>query len=268
MKSWRERLVRGLRNWRSRKSDVAPDHTIDAERAGQPDEYSKEKTPINAPMIDFEEKVSRASQQIDAAISLSDIQRSNDDDEPTMPGKVSEGGGQTGREEYRQLSLTQYPASSTETRGRPKKGKDLGAHKGAPANEARGVQSLTSNIIKTPDQDLAKQASDKILKTNTDGSDDKAIIQTRCKIPSQGSATAKEAEVLQKSNIQDQLPQTEIITNNDTVSVVPASVSKPSSRRRKTEIAVEEVTSEELAELEAENARLRVLLQQKLNVRG
>jgi len=239
MKSWGARFVAGLKNWRSRKSDAAPDQTPDAGRGEQPDQEPIEKTSIKATPTDFDEKASRASQQVDPANAYSDVQKAEDSTEPKTP----EAGGQ----------LTP--------------GKDLTAQEGAPVDETSDRESLVSSGTSRADQALEKQVTGKIPTKRSGRAGGKAAIRTGPKSPSEEGARGQTPQAFQELSIHGQLSQAEgAINENAATPVVPVSPPKR-SRLRKPKITDEQVTEEQLAELEAENVRLKLLLHERLSAK-
>lgn len=66
MKSWGERLVAGLKSWRSRRNDVVPDKAAEGSRAMQPDQKPIEAI-VNDQPTEVDENASQASPQADSA---------------------------------------------------------------------------------------------------------------------------------------------------------------------------------------------------------
>ena len=76
-----------------------------------------------------------------------------------------------------------------------------------------------------------------------------------------------ETTAFQEPSIHGQFPQTgKAMDENAAISVLPASPHKRSPRKKQQTVE-EQVTPEELAELEAENTRLKLLLHERLSAK-
>ncbi|MHC5232978.1 hypothetical protein [Brucella sp. LJL56] len=270
MKSWGERLVARLKNWRSHKSDAAPDQTPGAGR-GEPSVEEPIEDSIKVTPIDFDEKPSRANQQVDPANAYADAQMTEDGGEPKALETASSRLEEAGREAIKPSTSTsgfksppkQPGAKTPESGGQRTTGKDLTAQEGATADETSDREGLVSSGTNRPDQELKKQVTSKALTKRAGG---KATVRTGPKNPSEEVVTVPEAQVFQEPSA-GQLSQGEKSTNeNAATPVVPASPQKR-PRLRKPETADEQVTDDELAELEAENIRLKLLLRKKLSAK-
>ncbi|KXO72961.1 hypothetical protein [Brucella anthropi] len=261
MKSWGERLVTGLKNWRSRKGEAAPEQTPDAGLREQLNPESIEQSLIGA--VDFDQTSSAVNQKVDPADIYAVMQITDEDGEPNMLQRASDQPEQIGRESIKPSTPTsrlKSPAKQSATRtlkhgGQLTTSKDLSAQQEASVDEAFDEERLISDDTSGPNQELPKQFTGKVSPKDSGGTGGKSAIPTGSKSPSGRLVAVLKA------------PQAEEATNeNATILVVPVSPQKY-SRKRKPKTTDERVTDAQLAALEAENARLKRLLREKLSAK-
>lgn len=270
MKSWGVRLVEGLKNWRTRNSDATPGQTLDAGRGEHPDQEPIEKTSIKATPTDIDEKASWASQQVVPANALADAQKVDDDREPRTLETASGQLEQTGREANKPSSSTsslkrspkQPRARTVEAGGQLTPSKELNAQEGrSSVDQTAGRHGPNNNRNKAPEQEPKKQVTGKALTKRSGRSGDKATVRTGPRNPSEEAVAVSEAQMLQAPFTGHLSEAKEATQKNTATPVVPAPPQKR-SRLRKPETADEQVTDQDLAELEAENVRLKLLLRE------
>lgn len=266
-KSWGARLLAGVTGWRWHKSGVT---SSDVARAEQPDQEPKEKTSIKAAAIELDDKGSEAGQDAATASPLAVSQTTNDADTRNAPGKASGRGKhsnpvaneRTTSASKPELSPNQITQRSVELAS----GHHPTEQVAAVQNTAPG-QSMISNAANLPGQKRPKEVGKKVRTKKTVGTGGKAAGRTRFKSASREAALVEETPVLDELSCQGQLLEYEQTTRAAaTVSPVAASP-RNRSRLRKTKTTVERVTDEELAELEAENAKLKLLLREGLSAK-
>ncbi|HHV67685.1 hypothetical protein CN878_22590 [Ochrobactrum sp. 695/2009] len=262
-KSWGARLLAGVTSWRSRKSGVT---SSDVARAEQPDHEPKEKTSIKAAAIELDNKGSKAGQDAATASPLAVSQTINDANARKASGrrKHSNPVANEGMTSASKLELS--PNQITQRSVELASGHHPAEQVAAVQNTAPG-QSTISNAANMPGQKRPKEVGKKVRTKKTVGTGGKAAGRTRFKSPSREAALVEETSVLDELSCQGQLLEHEQTTRAAaTVSPVAASPRKQ-SRLRKPKTTVERVTDEELAELEAENAKLKLLLQESLSAK-
>ncbi|WP_266031486.1 hypothetical protein [Brucella intermedia] len=264
MKSWGVRLVAGLKNWRTRKDDAVPDPIPVSGHAEQPDQDPTESMDVGS--TGFKEKASRANPQ------YADAQKADRSDEPKTLETSS------GREEQTDQE-TNEPSTSTTTFQQPPKqsrarvSKTAGQLTKAPAEQVRARVDETSNGegfarsgIGRADQELKKRVTGKVLTKSSGRTGNKALVPTGRK-NSPPLIAVPETTAFQEPSIHGQFPQTgKAMDENAAISVLPASPHKRSPRKKQQTVE-EQVTAEELAELEAENTRLKLLLHERLSAK-
>lgn len=227
MKSWGTRLVAGLKNWRMRDSEAVPD----TGRGEQTDHEPVATTPIKPTPKD-----SRASQQVDPANTSADTHRANDYRIARTPGTASDQLEQTGRE-----------------------AKEPTAQEEATADQISDREMLVSGDTTRPGQYPKKHVTGKVLMKRSGRTGGKAGSG-----PSSEEVVAVTGAKMLPEQSNGQLSPTRGATErNASTPVVPAFPQKR-SRLRKPKSADVQVTDEQLAELEAENVRLKLLLREKL----
>lgn len=262
MKSWGTRLVAGLKNWRMRNSEAVPD----TGRGEQTDHEPVTKTPIKPTPKD-----SRASQQVDPADCSADPHRTDDYREARTPETASDQLEKTGREANELSSSTsglkalppkQPEGKSEEAGGQPKLGEEPTPQERATADQTSDREMLVSGATTRPEQYPKKHVTGKVLR--------KRSGKTGGKV---GSGPSSEvlvavagAKMLPEQSNGQLSPASEATERNASTPVVPAFPQKR-SRLRKPKTADAQVTDEQLAELEAENVRLKLLLREKMTRR-
>ncbi|MBM7329376.1 hypothetical protein JS562_40925 [Agrobacterium sp. S2] len=260
MKSWGTRLVEGLKNWRMRNSEAVPD-------TGRGEQKQTDHEPVAKTSIKPTPKESRASQQVDPANTSADPHRANDYREARTPGTASDQLEQTKREAKELSSSTsglkappkQSGAKPAKVGGQPKPGKEPTAQEEATADQISDREMLVSSATTRPGQYPKKHVTGKVLRKRSGRTGGKA-----------GSGPSSEevvavtgAKMLPEQSNGQLSPIREATERNASTPVVPAFPQKR-SRLRKPESADVQVTDEQLAELEAENVRLKLLLREKL----
>ncbi|WP_273795029.1 hypothetical protein [Brucella intermedia] len=265
--SWRERLVAGLKSWRSSKSDV-PDRPSEAGRRKQSDR-NPEKS-IKFGPADVGEKASQVGQQVGLASAIANEQ--NDGGSPehvsVRPDKSSS------RAEKRfasrsglQLPQKQSRATTPQSPEILTPDKEPTAKEGGSLDETADGRIPTNNHIQATDQDRPKQVTGKALSKRSGGLNENAAVSAGLKNPSERWAALPETPAVQEPSSNRHTPLAKSVANkNVAVPVIPASPRKRSGLGMP-EITDEQVTDELLAELEAENVRLKLLLRETLSAK-
>lgn len=266
MKSWGVRLVAGLKNWRTRKIDAVPDPIPDFEHAEQPDQEPSESFEVTPK--EFEEKASRANPQ------YADAQKTDDSGEPktleTASGREEQTDQDTNEPSTSTYTFQQLPKQSRArisiTVGQPTKARKPAEQERARVDETSNGEGLARSGIGRADQELKKRVTSKVLTESFGKSGNKALVPTGRRSPPQLVAVP-ETTAFREPSIHGQFPQTgKAMDENAAISVLPESAHKR-TRRKKQQTTDEQVTAEELAELEAENTRLKLLLHERLSAK-
>lgn len=258
MKSWRERLVAGLKSWRSSKSDV-PDRTSEAGRGKRSDQ--KPEKPVKITPTGVAEKAAQVGQQVDLANAIAHEQ--NDGERPHhVSVRLGKSRSRADTSSTSGSGLKLPPKQSRATTPQSPSAKEGGS-----VDETADRRTPTNNHIQPTDQDQPKQTIGKALSKRDGGLNENAAIPAARKSPSEGWASLPETRAVRELSSNRQTPQAKNVANkNVAVPVVPAS-SRKRSRLGMPEITDEQVTDELLAELEAENVRLKLLLQETLSAK-
>lgn len=265
MKSWRERLVAGLKSWRSSKSDV-PDRTSEAGRGKRSDQKPVKITPTGVA-----EKAAQVGQQVDLANAIAHEQ--NDGERPhhvsVRLGKSSSWADKPPSPAAGpKLPPKQPRARTPQSEVILTPDKEPSAKEGSSVDETADRRTPTKNHIQVTDQDQPKQITGKALAKRSGELNENAAILVGPIKPSKGLAAFPETRAVQEPSSNRQTPQAKNVANkNVAVPVIPAS-SRKRPRSGMPEITDEQVTDELLAELEAENIRLKLLLRETLSANG
>ncbi|MGK9086093.1 hypothetical protein KXR64_20130 [Brucella intermedia] len=275
MKSWSERFVAGLKNWRSRKNisseDAAPEtqYTSADTKPHQSVNGSQAEFSVNgAPEIvdridDAMPKVETTNPPLSVSVAGDETQAPVlSPDQPELTNEVS-----------REPST---PTSVTAPQQKPSRRKSKSSREGnvtvetlstsdgqeEPHGRSGSKRVARSSKLQSHNA-LQKGAAGKVRAKALDKANGKPATPLGTGIPSVASVPFKKANTRQKSSGDPELPIAEQATGKDTTAAT-ASRSKPiRSRVRKSEHVDDVVTDEVLAELEEENAHLKRLLREK-----
>lgn len=137
---------------------------------------------------------------------------------------------------------------------------------GLAVDETPDKQSVVSNVNRKqkPDHGGKKRVTSKISTKNLSKADSKLLINIESENRAEVLVSVKQAPASQEPSPHVELLKVEQRTAKN--SPIPRAITSPLKRSRKqnSKAMGEEVTDEEWAELEAENAHLKLLLQEKL----
>ncbi|KAB0565039.1 hypothetical protein [Brucella pituitosa] len=278
MKSWSERLVAGLKNWRSRNNDTGADATSGvqspADTSPEPsDDGSKAKLSIRVTVEDFEGTGVDAIPQIEPPTPL--------EASPVLANEVQPPEALSSQPEPTHEAANEPSTSSSVSkptqnlsRGRSSKSKDglmagndltVSDGEGDSANEAAENKSVISKRKLQFDHELQKVTINTTPAKELEEADGNASIGAEPVNPSEALVSFEEANALHEPSSGAEPPRIEQATDKD--ATIPGASMSPQmrSRDRKPKATDELVTDEMLAELEAENARLKRLLREKLS---
>lgn len=267
MKSWRERLIAGLKGLRSRKGDVL-DRTSETGREKQSDQ--KPEKPVKITPTSVAEKASQVS-QVDRANAIAHEQ--NDGERPDhvslRPGKSSSWADKPPSPAAGpKLPPKQPRARTPQSEVILTPDKEPSAKEGSSVDETADRRTPTKNHIQVTDQDQPKHITGKALAKRSGELNENAAILVGPTKPSKGLAAFPETRAVQEPSCNRETPQAKNVANkNVAVPVIPAS-SRKRPRLGMPKITDEQVTDELLAELEAENIRLKLLLRETLSANG
>lgn len=276
MKSWSERLVAGLKNWRSRNNDTGADATLGVQSPAdmtpeRSDDGSKAKMSIKVTVEDFEGTGVDANPQTKPTPPL--------ETSPVPANEVQPPEASSSQPEPTHEAANEPSASSSDSkptqnlsRGRSSKskdglmaGRDLAVSDGDTANEAAENKSVISERKLQPDHELQKFTINTTPAKELEEADGNASIGAEPGNPSEALAPFKGENALHEPSSGAEPPRIEQATDKD--AAIPGAPMLPQmrSRDRKPKATDELVTDEMLAELEAENAHLKRLLREKLS---
>lgn len=242
MKSWGERLVAGLKNWRLHKGDSAVGKTPDVvgeseDRLQQPDAASHAKLSIKVTTKRHGETALRPVP--DGELKYSPVAAADKRQADEAPSSL----GQPAKD----LPHADLTASSS--------GKKP-AQKRARARKSRSEGQSTAKKV------LAIQSAEEGAET-----DAATPSQINTEVSSQASALPKKLLTPFDPTLQSETTTSETtVDESHAAQRVPVSMHKR-SRDRKPNANNGPVTDSELAELEAENARLKLLLKERLEAK-
>ncbi|MBA8822450.1 hypothetical protein BRY73_23435 [Ochrobactrum sp. P6BS-III] len=242
MKSWGERLVAGLKNWRSHKGDSAVSEVPDiegesADRLQQPDAASHAKLSIKVTTKRHDETAFRPDPDGELEYSpVAAVDKPQADEAPSSLGQPG-----------RNLAHVDLTASSS--------GKK-------PAQKRARARKSPSEDQSTAKKVLAIQTAEEGAET-----DAATPSQINSEASSQASAPPKKPLTPFDPTLQSETTTSETtVDENRSAQRVSVSMQKR-SRDRKPNVSNGQVTDSELAELEAENARLKLLLKERLEAK-
>ncbi|MBJ6133690.1 hypothetical protein JAU75_12660 [Ochrobactrum sp. Q0168] len=241
MKSWGERLVAGLKNWRSHKGDSAVSEAPDVEGGSedhlrQPDAASHAKLSIKVTTKRHDETALRPVP--DGELKYSPVAATEKPQADEAPSSL----GQPAR------NLAHVDLTSSSSGKKP-------AQKRARARKSPSEDQSTAKKV------LAIQAAEGGAET-----DAATPSQTNSEALSQAAAPPKK-QLTPDPTLQIETTMSETtVDESQAAQRVPVSVHKR-SRDRKPNVNNGPVTDSELADLEAENARLKLLLKERLEAK-
>ncbi len=279
MKSWSERLVAGLKNWRSRKHDTEADGTSDVQSPADLSPElsgggSKAKLSIKVTVEDFEGTGVEAIPQIEptTALETSPVpadQMQQFEASSSQPERTHEVA-----DEPSTSSSDSKPAQKLSRVSSPKAKVGLltgtalavSGGEGDIADERDESKSVLGDRKRQLDHELQKGARKEVPAKKVDEADGKASIQTEPENPSEVLVSLKGAQTAPESSNPAELPNIERVADKDAgISVVPVLLQTRPRNRKKPKATDELMTDEVLAELEAENVHLKRLLREMLS---
>lgn len=287
MKSLGERLVAGLRNWRSRKKGTASDETPDMERVAsrnleQPDNTQPEKLSINVTVTDPVEADANTSGRIEpenrpeTVASIEELQTSEDSN--VQAGSPSD---EKGDDE----APAAVPVAKMLRMGSASKKPSVKATDKPVADsqhvvpeaeiilpsETLEVESVVDVSPKQPERGLRQEKpSTEVISDGADQENGTASTRGEPINPPEALALDEEQQTPKKPIPLARAAKKRKTGAGEIVATAAAPTLKPvqkRSRLRKLKWEDGPVTDEELAELEAENTRLRRLVDEKLKAK-
>ncbi len=277
MKSWSKRLVAGLKNWRSRDNDTGADATSGGQSPAdmtpeRSDDGSKAKLSIKVTVEDFEGTGVDANPQIKPTTPLetspvpaNEVQppeASSSQPEPTHEA-ADEPSSSSVSKPTQNLSRRRSSKSKVGLLG----GNDLAVSdgEGDSATEAAENKSVTRERKLQTDHELQKFTINTTPAKELEDADGNASIGAEPRNPSEALVSFEEANALHEPSSGAEPSRIDQATDKD--ATIPGAPMSPQmrSRDRKPKATDELVTDAMLAELEAENARLKRLLREKLS---
>jgi len=276
MKSLGERLFAGLKNWRSRKKDVPLDKVpyVESETSAQSDQEPPERLSIKLTATDTDHAATRTSVQREPENPpevLAPV------DEPSTLGELSNKAEPPGEEKradetsaaklLRKRAPTEKPTVKATDRPVIDQGRSKPELKAVLPNEPLETESVAD--VGQPDQVLPGQGSAKVMMKDH-GEDLRSTASAAIKPidPPEMEATVEEPQVLEEAirQVEPVKQSKEGAVENDTA--VPSDNPRNKrSRARKPKSEDGPVTDKELADLQAENDRLKLLLDEKLKAK-
>ncbi|OIS93585.1 hypothetical protein BLA27_09705 [Brucella cytisi] len=263
MKSWGERLVAGLKNWRSRKNDAIEAETPNARHLPDtPTEQSDYETKIKLSIRAVSNEAIGESTQA-AELESSDNSSATEDQLKVPEGAPAQA--ELAPEQAEGIPVRVSVSEQSHQRSKPRTLKTEENHvtETGEAGSPPGMENEGSDKPETPGQALQNEipASARPEKAHkADGEmrgqiepDTKPVTQLSIDEPLSQNQTAREEE----------------IASIHAISTVPNSLVKRSVARRSRNGSQDEaVTDEELEALEAENARLKRLLRDRTGAKS
>lgn len=280
MKSWSERLVAGLKNWRSRNNDTEADATSGVQSPAdmtpeRSDDGSKAKLSIKVTVEDFEGTGVDAILQIEPTTPLeASPVPANEVQPPEALSSQPEPTHAAANEPSTSSSVSKPTQNLSRRRSSKSKdglmaGNDLAVSdgEGDTADAAAENKSVVSERKLQTDHELQKFTINTTPAKELEEADGNASIGAEPGNPSEALVPYEEANALHEPSSGAEPPRIEQTTGKD--AMIPVAPMSPQKRSpdRKPKATDELVTDEMLAELEAENARLKRLLREKLSAK-
>lgn len=253
MKSWGERFVAGLKSWRYRKNDVVQDQTADGSGGSQPDRKPVEVMINDAP-TNLDGSAAQASPQVDPATIFPKEETA--DEISSISGKAIEGATQMGgKTPYPSVERCEPGILQEHSGKRSGRSNDQKTKRKAPT-PLRDPNGATRDRLRIARSRLNPSAEEptKLPATKSRKTTARSDTESPSEIPL-AIDNAKGGEVLHVPSAQND----GTANKNVAVRLVPLPL------QRQKETTEEQITDEQLAELEAENIRLKLLLRDKLN---
>ena len=285
MKSLGERLVAGLKNWRLRKKGAAPDETLDVGRVAsesleQPyNTQPKKKLSINITTTNPEEADTNTSGQIEPENrpeTITPIREPQAPEDPTVQvGSPSEGKGAnetptavSAAKTLQKRSATKKPRVKATDEPMADNQDVVPEAEVVLLSETHKVERTTDVSPKQPDEGLRQEIlSTAVIADGVDQENDTASTNVEPINPPEALALREEQQTpkkpipLAKRTAKKRKAAAVEIVTTATPALKPE---QKRSRSRKPKSEDRPVTDKELADLEAENVRLKRLLDEKL----